>query len=113
MTRKITMSATPIAEPKNEQQSVIQFLMLENVSSSEIYTRMCVVYCAQNVITKWTNGYQWVQRYKAEQRSTSDEPWSGRILKRTLHSMPQEPTNSPSNMKNASLCKAIMPKSTL
>ncbi len=47
---------TPTAVSKDKQQSVIQFLMLENVSGSEIHTRMCVVYGAQNVIAKSTVG---------------------------------------------------------
>ncbi len=50
MIRKIIMAATLTALPKDVQQSV-QFLMLENVSDSEIRVRMCVAYGVQNVIT--------------------------------------------------------------
>ncbi len=52
--RKITMAVTPNAVPKDEQRSVIRFSLLENVLGSEIHTKMCVVYGAQNVITKST-----------------------------------------------------------
>ncbi len=45
--------------PKDEQQSVIQFLTLENVLGSEINTILCVESAAQNVITKSTVN-QWV-----------------------------------------------------
>ncbi len=44
--RKITMAATLIAVPKDEQWSVIQFLLVENVSTSETHERMCAVYGA-------------------------------------------------------------------
>ncbi len=39
---------------KDKQQSVTQFLVLENVLGSEIYMRMCVVYdaCVHNVIPR-------------------------------------------------------------
>ncbi len=50
--RKIMIAVTQTAVPKDEEQSVIYFLMLENVLGSEIYARMCVVYGMQNVITK-------------------------------------------------------------
>ncbi len=51
--RKITMKTTPTALPKDKQRSDIWFSTLENVSDSEIHTRMCVIiYVAQIVITK-------------------------------------------------------------
>ncbi len=49
--RKI-VKATQTAVPDDEQQSVIQFLSLENVSCSEIHMKMCVVYGVLNVISK-------------------------------------------------------------
>ncbi len=54
------MAATPTAVPKDEQRNVIRVLTLENVSGGEIYTKMCVVYGTQNVITKSTvyRGYR-------------------------------------------------------
>ncbi len=54
MMRKITLAATPTAVPKDEQQSVVWFSILENVSDREIQVRMCVVYGMQHVITKST-----------------------------------------------------------
>ncbi len=45
------MEATPTVVPKDEQQSVLQFLILENGSGSEIHTRICMMYGVQNVIT--------------------------------------------------------------
>ncbi len=48
------MAAMPMAVPEDEQRSVIQFLLLENVSVSESHLRMCAVYGVQNVITKST-----------------------------------------------------------
>ncbi len=39
--RKMTAAATPTAVTKDEQWSVIRFLMLQNVSSSEILVK-CV-----------------------------------------------------------------------
>ncbi len=62
--RKITTAATLTAVPKDKQQWVIQFLMLENVSGSEKQVRMCIVYGTHNVITKSTVN-RWVQRFKA------------------------------------------------
>ncbi len=44
--RKIMMAVIPTAVPKDERQSVVCFLTLENVLGSEIYARMCVVYGA-------------------------------------------------------------------
>ncbi len=46
--RKIMLAATLSASPKDKRPSVIQFLILENVSGSEIHTRMCVTYGSQN-----------------------------------------------------------------
>ncbi len=43
------MAATPTAEPKDKQWSVIWFLTLKNVSDSEIHMRMCVVYGAETL----------------------------------------------------------------
>ncbi len=57
------MAATLTAVPKDKQWSVIQCLMLENDSDSEIHMRKWVVYGAQNVITKLTVN-QWVQRFE-------------------------------------------------
>ncbi len=42
--RKITTAATLTAMHKDDQQSVIWFLMLENVPGGEIIRRMCMVY---------------------------------------------------------------------
>ncbi len=108
-TRKIMMAVTPTAVPKDEQQSVIfWFLTLESVSGSEIPVRMHQVNGAQNVITKSIVN-RWVQRLKAGQMSTSDEPQSGRLLKRQTHcGMPQASTNSSIDTKNASLGTEIM-----
>ncbi len=75
------MAVTPTAVLKDEQQSFIQFLMLENVSGSEIHRRISVVYGVYNVITKSTVN-QLVQRFKAGQTSTSDNPQSDRLSKR-------------------------------
>ncbi len=68
--RKVAMTATLTVVPKDEQQSVIWFLMLENVSNSEIHVRMCVVYGIEKVITKSTvnQGYsdsRWDKRVRA------------------------------------------------
>ncbi len=52
--RKITIAATPTGVCKNEQQSIIQFLILKNVLGGDIHTRMCMVYGVENVITKST-----------------------------------------------------------
>ncbi len=39
---------TPSTAPTDEQRSVIWFLMLESVSGSEIWVRMCMVWwCAE------------------------------------------------------------------
>ncbi len=46
------MAATPTVVPQNEQRNVIYFSTVENVSGSEIHTRLRVVYGEQNVITK-------------------------------------------------------------
>ncbi len=72
-TRKITIAGTWTAVAKDEQWSVIRFLMLENVSCSVTYTRMCVVYSVKNVITKSTTVNWWVQRFKARQTNMSDD----------------------------------------
>ncbi len=71
--RKITMSVTLTALPKDKQQSVIQLLMLENVSGSKIHVRICAVYGVQNVITKSTVIRQ-VQRFKVGRMCTKDKP---------------------------------------
>ncbi len=63
MAGRITMAVTPTAVPKDEQQSVIRFLTLENVSGI--------------AHTKWTVKW-WVQKFKVGQMSTSNEPQSGR-----------------------------------
>ncbi len=42
--RKITMTATLTAMPKDERQSVIWFLILKNVLGGEIIMRICIVY---------------------------------------------------------------------
>ncbi len=67
------MAVTATAVPKDQQRRVIQVLMLENVSDSEIHAKICVVYGMQNVITKSTLN-QWVQKLKVRQTSTSDKP---------------------------------------
>ncbi len=74
--RKITVTAVS----KDEQQNVILLFTLENVSGNEIHE--CVVYGAQNVITKSTVN-QWVQRFNAWQMSASDEHRSNRLSMRT------------------------------
>ncbi len=48
------MAATQTAVPKDEQQSVIRFLTLENVSGSEVHVRMFAVSGMQKFITKST-----------------------------------------------------------
>ncbi len=53
------MTATLATVPKDKQRNVIRFLILENISDSEIQAIMCM---AQNVITK-SIGNQWVQRF--------------------------------------------------
>ncbi len=54
------MAATLTVVHKNKQQSVTQFLMLENVSGSEIHMTMRTMYSVQNFNTKLTvNG--WLQ----------------------------------------------------
>ncbi len=84
---KITTLATiPTNVPKDEQQSIIRVLTLENVSGSEIHTRMCVVYVVHNVITISTVN-RWVQRFKAGWTNTSDRPQSGRPKRRIQVSM--------------------------
>ncbi len=55
----------PTAVPKDKQY-VIQFSTLKNVLCCEIHTRMCMVYGAQNVITKSTV-IRGVQRFKVDQ----------------------------------------------
>ncbi len=54
------MATTLTAVLKDEQRSVVWFLILENISGSEIHTRMYVVYGMQNVITTSTvkQGYR-------------------------------------------------------
>ncbi len=52
--RKIMLASTLPAVPNDEQWTVIRFLMLENVSGSEIHMRMCVEYSVQHVIIKST-----------------------------------------------------------
>ncbi len=105
---------TPTAAPKNEQWSVIRFLTLENnVLGSEIHKRICAVYGVQNVITKLTVNW-WVQRFKVEQMSTDDQPWSGwPFKKRTQCCMLQASTNTLIDMKNALQSMVIMSESKL
>ncbi len=79
--RKIMIAATATTVPKDKQQNVVWFLTLENVSGGKIHTRMCMVYGAQNVITKSTVN-KWVQRFKVAQMSTSGKLQSGRLTKR-------------------------------
>ncbi len=62
--RKITITATLIVMPKEEQRS-IQFLTLEDVLVNEIHRRMCVEYSVQNFIIKSTVNS--VQRFKVGQ----------------------------------------------
>ncbi len=74
--RKVTITLTLTAVPKDEQRSVIQFIILKNVSGSEIHVRMCVmcvVYGVQNVITKSTVN-PWAQGFKTGQMSMNDKP---------------------------------------
>ncbi len=58
--RKIMMAVTLTVVPEDEQRSVILFLLIENVSYSEIHMRMYVMYDLKNVITKSTVN-KWVQ----------------------------------------------------
>ncbi len=66
------MAVTPTAVGKDKQRTVIEFLVPVNLSGIEIHTRMCVVYGAQNVITKSTVN-RWVQRFKVRRTCTSDK----------------------------------------
>ncbi len=85
------MAMTPTAVPEDELQ--ILFLMIENVSGSEIHTRMYVVYDTQNAIAKST-----VNSLSTENQGGKhmrDKPRSGRLFRRrTQHGMPQASTNS-------------------
>ncbi len=109
-----TMAATLMVVPKNEQRSVIWFLMLENVLGGESHIRKCVVYAVQTVITKSTVN-RWVQRFKARRTSMRDKPRKQGTVKkrRTLCGKLQASTNSSIDMKNVSLHMAIMSKSRL
>ncbi len=71
------MPVTPITVPQNEQQNVIWFLALQNVSDNEIHTRICEMCGAQNVITKLAVNC-WVQGFMVVQMSTSEEHQNGR-----------------------------------
>ncbi len=81
VTRKIMMVATPTAVPKGEQQIVMQFLTLENVSVVKfIWECVWCMVCrmlSQNQL--WTDGYRDLKLHKRVQVTTllAVDHWKG------------------------------------
>ncbi len=73
--RKITMTATSITMPKDEQRCVIWFLTLENVLSSEIHTEcaQCTAHRRLSQNQLWTDTCRDSRRVKQQVRATNIE----------------------------------------